>query len=369
MKKTIRILQVIGKMDRAGAETLIMNIYRNIDREKIQFDFVVHDTEEGDFDQEIKKLGGKIYYAPRYKIYNSISYKKFWIDFLKKHKEYNIIHGHIRSCASIYLKVAKENKIYTICHSHATKNKGIRGILYQILTKDIKKYTNYFFGCSTNAIIDAFGKRVAQSDNSEVLYNAIDTNSFKYNEKISKEYKKKLNLENKYIIGHIGRLSPEKNHKFLIDVFEKIVKERKNSVLVLVGKGPLESNLKEYAKNKNILDKVIFLGIRDDIASLLMMFDVFVFPSIYEGLGISLVEAQASGLKCIASDSIQDEAIITNNVTRLSLKDSIENWKNNILKIKKGYRRTIEKNTKINKYNINEVTKHIEKFYLTRVKK
>ena len=162
-KEPIRILQVIGKMDRAGAETLIMNIYRNIDRNKVQFDFVVHTDEAGDYDDEIRKLGGKIYCAPRYKIYNKFEYSRFWKKFFNEHKEYKVMHGHIRSCAPIYLKAAKKNKVFSIIHSHSTYDKRVINLFYKMLTYNIRNTADHFFGCSTQSVIDGFGKKIYKS--------------------------------------------------------------------------------------------------------------------------------------------------------------------------------------------------------------
>lgn len=364
MKKPIRVLHVIGKMDRAGAETLILNIYRNIDRSKIQFDFVVHTNQIGDYDEEIKELGGKIYHAPNYKIYNKLEYKKFWNNFFNEHSEYKIIHGHIRSSASIYLKIAKKHGVYTICHSHNTKGKGIMGKFHQIITRNIPKYTDYFFGCSNQAIIDGFGRKVYDKYNHQVLNNGIEAKEYVYDKKIDKKYRKQFNLENSFIVGHVGRFTAQKNHKYLIDVFKQIKEQEENSKLVLIGRGELEQEVSEYINQKGLKEDVLLLGVRSDINKLLMMFDAFVFPSIFEGLGIALIEAEAAGLKCFVSENIQKEAVISNDVYRLQLSDSPKTWADTILREAKNYKK--QNNLKLvekNNYDIKKITKQIEKFY------
>ena len=366
MSKPIRILHVIGKMDRAGAETLLMSIYRNIDRSKVQFDFIVHGNDKGDYDDEIKSLGGRIYHAPKYKIYNFLEYSAFFKKFFENNKEYSIIHGHMRSSASIYLRIAKRFGLYTICHSHNTRSKGIRSKLYTILTRNIPKYTDYFFGCSKQAIIDGFGEKIcADSNISSVIYNGIELDKYIYNKDISDKYKKEFNLENSFVVGHIGRFSLQKNHKFLIDVFEQIKNKKDNAKLVLVGRGELEEEIKRYVDDKNLSDDVLFLGVRDDVGNLLMMFDCFIFPSVFEGLGIALIEAQATGLRCFVSEAIQKEAILSSDVYKLDLNQDPKEWADCILKNAIKYKRTNNsKLIKDNKYDIMETTKYLQKFYL-----
>ena len=364
-KKAIRVLQVIGKMDRAGAETLIMNIYRNIDRSKVQFDFVVHTNDVSDYDSEIKKLGGNIYHAPQYKIYNRLEYSKFWKDFFKVHKEYKVIHGHIRSCAPIYLKIAKKNNVFTIAHSHNSYNKQFINVFYKILTYNIRNIADYFFGCSTQSVIDGFGKKIYKSKNYEIIKNGIVPSNYKFDKNKSINYKKELGVENKFVVGHVGRFDTQKNHLFLIDVFEQIKKKHKDSVLILVGRGPLEDKIKNYVKSKGLEQDVKFLGVRDDVNNLLMAFDVFVFPSLFEGLPVVMVEAQATGLKCFISDVITDEAVLSDYVVKLSLNDSLETWSDTIIKFGLKYKKkNCEELLKNKGFDIRETARKIENEYI-----
>lgn len=361
----IRVLHVIGKMDRAGAETLIMNLYRNIDRRKVQFDFLVHSNEKGDYDDEIEKLGGKIYHIERYNIKNYFRYKKLCrVFFDENHEKWDIVHGHIRSCAAIYLKEAKKNGLYTIAHSHSAGDK----LLYRMLTYNIRNVADYFFGCTKKSIINAFGKKVYYGDKKKLIINGIDLNKYKYDKKVATRKRKELGLEKKYIIGHVGRLSIEKNHRFMFECFKFFVEKNKNSVLLLIGRGPLEDELKKYAKALGIEKNVVFLGIRSDVNELLMAMDVFIFPSIYEGLPVSLVEAQCSGLNCLISNNIEDFAVITNKVEKLPISSESEKlWADKMLVSDTS--RLIKFNEfKEKGFDIKSTAKWIEKFYIEQSK-
>lgn len=369
MNQQIRILHVIGQMNRGGAESMIMNIYRKIDREKIQFDFVVHTNSICDFDEEIKSLGGNIYSCPRFKGSNIINYVKFWNDFFKKHKEYKIIHGHIGSSAAIYLKIAKKYGLFTIAHSHSAGfGEGIKGTMYRIFSYPTRFIADYFFACSENAGIIRYGKKVVDNKSKfSVLNNAIDIDEYAFSESIREKKARELNLENKFVIGHVGRFDKAKNQEYLIEVFKIIAQKDKDAVLLLVGDGELKSYIVEKVKNYNLEDRVIFTGVRSDVNELMQVMDVFAFPSIYEGLPVTLIEAQAAGLPCIISDSITDEVCITNLVEKLHISElNIKFWCNEILN-QKYYKRENINILKNSNYNINLMISNLQKFYLNKI--
>lgn len=366
MDQQIRILHVIGQMNRGGAESMIMNIYRKIDREKIQFDFVVHTNSICDFDEEIKSLGGNIYSCPRFKGSNIISYIKFWKDFFEQHKEYKIIHGHIGSSAAIYLKIAKKYGLFTIAHSHSAGfGEGVKGTMYKIFSYPTRFIADYFFACSENAGITRYGENVVNNKSKfSVLNNAIDIDEYVFSEAVREKKAKELNLENKFVIGHVGRFDKAKNQEYLVEVFKIIAKKDKNAILLLVGDGVLKSYIAEKVKSYNLQDRVIFTGVRSDVNELMQIMDVFAFPSIYEGLPVTLIEAQAAGLPCIISDSITDEVCITNFVQKLPISESdIDIWSDEILKKQYFLRKNTDSVQKSN-YNINLIIEKLEKFYL-----
>ena len=360
MKKIHRILHVVPNMDSGGIENLIMNIYRNIDRTKIQFDFIVHYNRKCFFDDEIESLGGKIYRFPVLEDKNIFKYINSLKKFFKEHKEYKVIHGHMASLAYIYLGIAKKNGIpIRIAHSHGTSHlKSLKGYVKYIMFKFAKYNANYYYACSTEAGEYLFGKKY----NFEFIPNAIELDRFKYNLLTRNKIRKELKIENNIVIGHVGRFNLQKNHEFLIDIFSKIVKQVPNAVLILVGKGELENTIKDKVLTMGIHDNVKFLGVRKDIANIYQGFDLFLMPSIFEGLPLTGIEAQESGLPCIFSDSITKEVKISDYAFFYSLKKSAEEWSNFVLS-KINLKR---QNAKINDelFDIKKMSKKMEKKYL-----
>ena len=361
MKKCVRVLHVVGVMNRGGAETMIMNIYRKIDRAKVQFDFVENTFEKALFDDEIKKLGGRIYNCPHFNGINFFRYKEWWKDFFEQHRnEYHIIHGHIGSTASIYLKEAKKNGLYTIAHSHSSgTDHSLHSKLYSILSYNTRNIADWFFACSQAAGIDRYGKTVVHANNYKVLNNAIDTDTFKFDESLRYKIRKEFDFEKSIVIGHIGRLISVKNHHFLFDIFRNIKQKITNVKLICVGDGDLRENLINYAKRLGVSEDVVFTGIRSDVNELIQAMDFFVFPSLYEGLPVTLVETQTSGLPCVISDKVPPESILTENlITVMKLEQSAEEWADHIIS------RVNE--IKEKGFDIAETSKWLEEFYLEK---
>ena len=302
-EKMIRVLHVVGGMQQGGTENFIMNIYRNIDRNKIQFDFLVN--RKGVFEEEIKNLGGRVYYIPALQNVGQIRYKKKLDEFFKNHKEYKIIHSHLNQVSGLILERAKKANIpIRIAHSHSNRfwysNNLIK--LYKMYLKTkIEKSANYKFACSVDAGKFMFGK------NSEfkVINNFIDAKKYIYNEEIRKKVRKQLNIdENIFVIGYVGRFEVAKNPIFALKVFKEFLKLNPNSKFLMIGKGSLKNEVISYIEENNIKDNVIMLEDRNDINELMQAMDYFILSSIYEGLGIVLIEAQAAGLKCIAAKDV-----------------------------------------------------------------
>ncbi len=362
----IRVLQVLGALDRGGAETMVMNLYRNIDRSKIQFDFVIHTERKCDYTDEIEAMGGKIYSVQRYKGYNHFPYVNEWKRFFEKHTEYRIVHAHIRSTASIILNIAGKYGLFTISHSHSTSSgNGISAIVKNILQYSIRNVADYYFACSVQAGQWLYGKKVVSSTNFKVLKNAIDVTMYPYSvEKREKVYRELQIPDGSFVIGHVGRFVEVKNHIFLIEVFEKIYALNNKAVLLLVGDGPLMNEVMQKCKNKEFENSVFFLGGRNDVAKLLSAMDVFVFPSVYEGLGIVAIEAQAAGLHTICADTIPEEARISGLFHYLSLNDTKDRWAEEILKYSESYKREDMTSTVIEAgYDICSTAKWLQDFY------
>lgn len=333
--RQIRILHVFAQMGRGGSETMIMNYYRHIDRSQIQFDFVVHTTEKCDYDDEIKELGGKLYRIPRFTGYNYFSYQKAWYQFLKKHPDYKIIHIHFYTIAGAILPVAKKCDVpVRIVHSHTANPKLsiVQKIVGKILRCMAIKYATERFACGNDAGKYFFGKR-----SFTIINNAIDAELFRFNQVGRNRLRKQLNIENKFVIGHIGRFHTPKNHTFIIDVFAEVCRLNCNAMLLLVGDGALRAEIERKVVKAGLSDRVIFAGVRTDIPQLLQAMDIFLFPSLYEGLGIVAVEAQAAGLRAIVSDSLPKEAVVTELSESISLKIGAKVWAEVILKYDNHY--------------------------------
>ncbi len=332
MSNPIRILHILGGLDMGGAETFVMNVYRHVDHENIQFDFIKHKAAAQFFEEEIKSLGGKIYVCPRYKGYNHVAYVRWWKKFFKEHSEYKIVHGHVRSTAAIYLQIAKSYGRKTISHSHSTNNNGgFSALVKAVLQYPIRFIADYFFACSRAAGEWLFGKKVTKQANFFVIPNVIDAAKFAYNPTQRKEMRQKLNLENNFVAGHVGRLDLPKNHTFLLQIFAEIYKQNQAARLLLVGDGPLKQKLIEQAEQLHISQAVLFCG-NQAPEHYYQAMDVFVFPSLYEGLGIAIIEAQTAGLPCIVSKHLPQEIDLQCGlITRADLKETPQHWAETIL--------------------------------------
>lgn len=369
MDYPIRVLHVIGIMNRGGAEAMIMNLYRNIDKSKVQFDFVENSFEPAAFDEEIEALGGKIYRCPHFNGKNYLQYRKWWSDFFREHKnEYRIIHGHIGSCAAIYLHEAKKVGLYAIAHSHSSgTDHSMESYLYSIVSYPTRYIADYFFACSRVAGEDRYGKKVAKSQKCKVLNNAVNTNDFKFDQCIRESVRSKFAFDNKFVIGHIGRFVGVKNHAFIIDIFSEVKIRIPNAILLLVGDGPLKGEIVQKVNTMGLQDSVIFTGVRSDVNQLIQSMDIFVFPSLFEGLPVTLVETQTAGLPCIISDKVPTESIITDElVTVMKLSDSPKTWAEHI--IKRLNERRFDRSQEVIDagYDIVSTAKWLEEFYLEK---
>lgn len=352
-----------------GVENVIMNYYRNINKQKVQFDFLCN-TEKVAYESEILELGGKIYkITARSK--NRKKYKTEMKEFFSKHaKEYSTIWVNVCSLANIdYMIYAKKYGIkYRIIHSHNSENMDskIRGILHRINKIFIKGYATDFWACSNDAGKWFYNNKIINGDKYLIINNAIDTPKYEFNEEIRKDYRKKLGVEEEFVIGNVGRLHFQKNQEFLIDIFNEINKKVNNAKLLIIGQGEDFSKLKEKVKQLNLEDKIQFLGVRYDIPQLLQAMDAFVFPSVFEGLGLALIEAQASGVQVYASkDVIPSIVKMSDDFHFISLNEEPKEWARIIVENRKN--RTANKkscdNIRKAGYDIAEETKKLEKYF------
>lgn len=323
----MRVLQVIGVMDRGGAETMVMNLYRAMDRERVQFDFLVHEQREGDYDAEIVSLGGRIFRAPRYNGINGIAYRRCIRSLFASHPEWRVVHGHIGSCAPLYLSEAKRVGAFAIAHSHAQNYRnGISGVAFNIAAHPVRRIADYFMACSKEAGLDRFGSSIVEGNRFAIVPNGIDVASYACDERVHVEAKADYGLAGRPVVCHTGRLIPVKNHEFLLEVFARVVQSFPNAVMLLAGRGDLEEQIRARVNELGLKKAVFFLGVVDDVPRLLRAADVFVFPSINEGLALSVVEAQASGLPTIASTGVPELAVVSDRVCRMPLSSGVEAW-------------------------------------------
>lgn len=369
----IRVLHCVHSMSRGGVETLLMNIYRNIDRNKIQFDFLVHTEKESDYNQEIKKLGGKIFFVPPrnqgvLKNYNALN------SFFKAHKEYKIVHQHVSSLSYITpLKVARKNGVpVRIVHSHNTQQggNGLHKFIHKYNQMHVKKISTHYLACSKAAAKWLYPKKQYLNGEYEIINNAVNTDNFIFNEEVRCIKRKELGIENKFVIGHIGRFMHQKNHDYLVDIFKTVYDKDNNSILLLVGDGELRSAVEKKVKNLNLTDHVIFTGVRSDIPELLQAMDVFVMPSYHEGLPVTIVEAQAADLPCVLSNEITKEVEILETVRWCSLSDNSSIWAEKVLLYLNSRNRTNTSHEIADAgFDIKNTTNNLTKSYLDSLSK
>lgn len=359
----VRILQYIGKLDIGGSQSMILELYRKIDRTKVQFDFIVSPNVNEEMYNEIIELGGRIYECPIYNVKNIFKYVKWWNKFFKKHTEYKVLHGHIRSVSSIYLHIAKKYGLITIIHSHSTSNgAGIIGKIKDIMQYPARYQADYLFACSEEAGKWMYGKKTICNPNYRIIINAIDAQRFAYNAKTREKIREELKIEDKFVIGTVGRLTASKNHIFLIEIFKNIHKKRQNSVLLIVGDGELKNKLQEQVNRYGIQRNVIFTGAKFNTEDYYQAMDVFAFPSLWEGLGISVVEAQCSGLKCVVSERIPQKVDLKAGILKRVKLEEKQLW---IQEILNEYERKNQVDaTKKCGYDISENSKKMQEFYI-----
>lgn len=326
----IRILHIVTYMGRGGLETMLMNYDRFMDREKVQFDFLEHRSFETDYDREIRKLGGRIWHVSRLCPW-SIAYRQELKRFFREHSEYQIIHVHLDCFSAVVLKCAKDAGVpVRIAHSHsAGARKDLKYLLRLYCKRWIPEYATDLLACGTAA-----GDWMFSGHAYGIMPNAIDLELFHYCKAEAQKIRQELHLEGCKVLGHVGRFHPAKNHGFLISVFAEVSKKKPDARLLLVGDGDGREKIVRKVREAGLENKVIFTGNRSDVHLLLQGMDLMLFPSLYEGFPVTIVEAQATGLPCLMSDRISPECILAEELVEVcSLEESPEKWTEHILKI------------------------------------
>lgn len=369
----IRVLHITEQLSAAGIESFIMNMYRHVDRDKVQFDFLVLRNQEEFYDEEINGLGGKKYnITSKLKntyfriLHESIQLKKF----LKKHN-YNIVHIHYTTpLRAPYLYAAKKAGVEVrIYHAHSAAVLGkskLKVKIYDYYKKKISKWGTDWFACSKAAADWIFEKKMISSNRVKVVYNGIDTEKFKYIEDSRREIRKELNIENNFVVIHTGRFIEQKNQSFILDIFYELKEKCQNAKLLLLGTGDMMQEIKEKAKLLNISSDVLFLGVKPNVEQYLCAADCYLMPSLYEGLPVAVVEAECTGLPCVLSTNITEEVKMTNNTEFHSLQAPINEWVEAVSKAEGIYRE--DKSAEISNcgYDVRLVSKWLENFYLSK---
>lgn len=371
MKEPIRILQWGMTSNYGGIEMFIMNLYRHVDRSKVQFDFLeAHDMGKLAFEDEILSMGGRIFrvmYPEREKpLTAGYRLRKF----LRAHPEIKGVHVHANFPYAFPVAQAKKCGIpLRIIHSHNSDGKSSNGLKNKLrnlrIEKDILKAPTHRFACSSLAGDWMFG-----SADYTWIKNAIDTQKYAFSEKVRQRVRQSLNIEQKTVIGFVGRVDEQKNPQMVIKVFREIWKRKQNAVLLFIGKGKEEDEIKSLTQKYGLSDSVRFLGMRKDVNELYQAMDLFLLPSRFEGLPVVLVETQTAGLLCLVSDRITCEVEITDLLTYLSIEEPPEKWAEIALqKLAETKRRDRSKEVADAGFEIRQMAKEMEAFYLEQVGK
>lgn len=367
-----RILHVVSAMNRGGAETMIMNLYRKIDRKKIQFDFIVHSNTKGHYDDEIVSLGGRIIKCNSLGTVGPVKYIRELSRLISNNGPFHAVHSHTDFQGGFVAMAAKKADVdKRICHSHNTQWVANPSIIHKIqlaiFKEMIDRYASDYCACGIDSAKFLFKENKIKENKIKYLNNGIDIEKFN-NDYNCSHIKSQFDIcEDTIVIGHIGRFYEQKNHKFIIKLANRMKEKGYKFKILLVGEGPLLDKIKSEVEILNLNQYVKFLGIRSDIAELMNVFDVFLFPSFFEGLPVVLVEAQASGLPCVISDTITKEIDFKLDLIKYSnLNESIDTWIDQILSSKYSIKVNSEKiNSTLSElgYDVNSNIDKIMKLY------
>ena len=369
----VRVLHAVHNMHRAGMETLLMQIYRHIDRDKVQFDFLVHTDQPGHYDDEIRDLGGKIICIPVSPSKDYLLYVKTLRTIILGNGPYRNIHSHQMLLSGIILEVAYSANIpRRIVHSHNTNDIKAdsfgRRVYGWYMRSQINRYATHMLAVSRHAGEWLFGKNCWQDPRAQILHNALDLKPFELLCQDRLKLRKELGLPiDGIVLGHIGRFELQKNHRKVLEIFSRLVKLQPTAHLVLVGEGSLESEVRSSMKSLGLQDHVYMLGVRSDIPELMGALDLFLFPSLFEGLGIVLIEAQAAGVPCLVSDAIPPEADLGLDLVKfMPLSADSGLWAGTALNLLSPSRlpwSTRERHLKQNHYDISELAPKLQELY------
>ena len=360
-ESTLRVLHITEMLSAAGIESFIMNMYRNIDRNKVQFDFLVLRNQKEFYDDEVKKLGGRKYYVHSKKnnTWMRILDEANQIEKFLKENHYDIVHIHYTTpLRAPYLLAAKKAGVGTrIYHAHSAAISGKSKL-------KIIEWGTDWFGCSRAAAEWIFPQKYVDSDKVKVVYNGIDTKRFKYNVEKRREIRAELGIADNFLLVHTGRFIDQKNQGFVLDVFKVVKQKNPDAKMVFLGTGNLLNEIEQKAEMLGIKSDVFFLGVKENVQDYLSAADCYIMPSLYEGLPVAAVEAQCSGLPCVMSANITKEVALTKATCFLSLDESVDVWADEVLKYRNFQRTDSSQEVADKGYDVLTVSKWLENFYL-----
>lgn len=367
-----RVLHITEILSAAGIESFIMNVYRNIDRNKVQFDFLVLRNEKEFYDDEITQLGGKKYFVQS-NIHNTffrILDESKKIEKFLKQNHYDIVHIHYTTpLRAFYLRAAKNAGVpVRIYHSHSAEVSGkskFKLMIYEHCKRVIDKYATDYFACSVAAAQWVYSENTLKNNKVKVIYNGIDTERFWFNENIRQKVRRELKITDKFVVINTGRFTEQKNQTFIIDIIDVLKSKYENVALLLLGDGPLKDSYKEKVKKLGLENIVKFLGVKANVQDYLFASDCYVMPSLYEGLPVAGVEAECTGIPCIFSKNITNEVKLNDSAIFVGLDLTADRWadiiknqniiadrKNAIIEVKRAG------------YDIHDVASNMQNFYL-----
>jgi|SRR5690625_1710747 len=366
----VRVLNVISSLELGGGvQQLLLNYFKHMNRNQIQFDYIVHGNKIGGLEKEVKKLGSNVYHVSPKKESFFKNIKE--INKVIKEGNYDVVHCHqdLSNFSSLFL--AKVNLVpVRISHAHSnfTTKSRLRNIRNSIMRILNKKFANSFFACSLDSGRWLHGEQWKPNGNNVLLKNAIDIERFSFNEQLRIEYRRQLGIVDKTVLLHVGRFSKEKNHMFMLEILEKVLMKDKNYILMFVGSGDIENEVKNAAKTRKISDHIMFLGARKDVPELMHASDVHLLPSKHEGFGMTAIEAQVSGLFTLVSDKVPLDTRISELIKYLPI-NTASPWNEEIINIKLGRRHSQANAAEKSGYSISSQAYNYEKWIFNAVAK
>ena len=368
----IRVLQVLDLVSHnSGVSSVVMNYYNSIDKNKVIFDFMVNEPIRDDLKVKLEEQGSRIYLMPKLQIKNVKKYIKALNSFFYEHQEYNIVHGHVPNAACFYLRAAKKNGVpVRILHGHSSRgsNHLIKRLRNFLLNKAGMKYANSYFSCSKIAANYLFGEKNMKVNKIYYQHNAIKIDKFQYNEQVRNNIRSQMDIKDEFVVGHVGRFSSEKNHLQLLEIFSEVVKINPQSKLLLIGGGELETEIRKKVSALKLENHVIFAGVQANVNEYMQAMDVFVLPSQFEGLPVVCIEAQASGLPCVISETVTRETNISGTVRYVN-KENINEWVQEIMNQAHSERKSNQQKLITSGYSIEQEANKLCARYMSELQK